>query len=126
MRGRNLRRVLGQALALAAPVALAACSSVSPYAGMGVGTNVGGVHLGTGLSVNPLSLLRSAGSAATPAAPAVAPPQPRQLTPVRDFVGPGGRLCRDFVETVATPTGPATRSGTACQQPDGSWLIPPG
>jgi hypothetical protein len=106
---------------LACALALWGCDVVRPHAGIGIGTTVGNVHLGTGLGIDPLALLRRAG----PPAPRerAGLPTVRRLTPVRDFVTPDGRHCRDFYEDVAVD-GRGVRSwGTACRQADGSWTI---
>lgn len=108
-------------LILACVLALWGCDAVRPHAGIGIGTTVGNVHLGTGLGIDPLALVRRAGAPA-PRAPAPAPAV-RHLTPVRDFVTADGRHCRDFYEDVAVD-GRSVRSwGTACRRADGSWAI---
>jgi len=125
--GRGSRLPVGVMRMIAIAAALLALSGCAarPYAGMGVGTNVGPVHLGTGLSVNPFDLLGSGGGGGAPArAPTTAQPlPPRQLTPIREFVDGNGRLCRDFVETVSVGGQLRQSQGTACQLADGSWVI---
>lgn len=116
-----MRRISILACALACAPALWGCDAVRPHAGIGIGTTVGNVHLGTGLGIDPLALLRRAG----PATPRARVPAPavRHLIPVRDFVAPDGRRCRDFYENVVIDGRAARSWGTACRQADGSWAI---
>lgn len=99
------------ALLIAASLAIVGCDAVSPYAGVGLGTNIGGVNVGTGVSVNPFRVLGALGDGGrTTAAPA-----PVVATPIREYRTPDGRLCRDFEARGST--------GTACLGGDGQWRV---
>ena len=44
-------------------------------------------------------------------------------TPQNTYVGPGGRTCRDFRQTVTIDGNTETAVGTACKMDDGSWRV---
>jgi hypothetical protein len=103
-------------------LALAGCAGISPFAGIGVGTSIGNLHLGTGVSVNPFEFLGGFGRPDAPRRlPAAVPP--RRLTPIREYSGPAGRPCRDFYEDRVVSSRVERGYGTACLQADGSWQI---
>lgn len=45
------------------------------------------------------------------------------LTPTRTYKNPEGRYCREYQQTVKIGGREEQAYGTACRQPDGSWLI---
>ncbi|OHB25896.1 MAG: hypothetical protein A2X84_05275 [Desulfuromonadaceae bacterium GWC2_58_13] len=45
------------------------------------------------------------------------------LTPVDTYQTSQGRYCREYYQTVTVGGEPQQAYGTACRQPDGSWLI---
>lgn len=45
------------------------------------------------------------------------------LTPMRTFQTAQGQYCREYQQTVIIGGQPQQAYGTACRQPDGSWLI---
>jgi hypothetical protein len=102
------------ALLVAASLALAGCAGVSPYAGLGVGASIGGVNLGTGVSVDPFRALGGFGGLGGGARAAPPPAAPMVATPIREYRTAEGRLCRDFE---------ARGLGTACLGADGQWRV---
>ena len=45
------------------------------------------------------------------------------FTPVQTYQNPQGQYCREYVQTVNVGGQSEQAYGTACRQPDGSWLI---
>jgi surface antigen len=45
------------------------------------------------------------------------------LTPTRTYKNPDGQYCREYQQTVTIGGRDQQAYGTACRQPDGSWLI---
>jgi surface antigen len=45
------------------------------------------------------------------------------LTPVQTYQNPEGQYCREYVQTVNVGGQSQQAYGTACRQPDGSWMI---
>ncbi|EWY38757.1 membrane protein [Skermanella stibiiresistens SB22] len=45
------------------------------------------------------------------------------IEPIRTYQNETGRTCREYQHTVYIGGQPERASGTACQQPDGSWRI---
>jgi surface antigen len=45
------------------------------------------------------------------------------VTPVRDGTASNGQYCREYQQTVVVAGKEQQAYGTACRQPDGSWLI---
>ncbi|NOY13527.1 MAG: glycine zipper 2TM domain-containing protein [Deltaproteobacteria bacterium] len=45
------------------------------------------------------------------------------LTPIRTYQQPAGQYCREYRQTVVIGGREQQAYGTACRQPDGSWLI---
>lgn len=45
------------------------------------------------------------------------------FTPVRTFTLADGTLCREFKQTVTVEDQTEQKTGTACKQPDGNWLV---
>lgn len=45
------------------------------------------------------------------------------MTPVRTYQQPAGEYCREYRQTVMIGGQQQEAYGTACRQPDGSWLI---
>lgn len=101
-----------QALLVAASLAVTGCAGVSPYAGLGVGTSIGGVNLGTGVSVDPFRALGGLGGGTRAAPP---PAAPMVAAPIREYRTADGRLCRDFEVRGSL--------GTACLDADGRWRV---
>lgn len=48
-----------------------------------------------------------------------------RVAPTRTFLGSEGRPCRSFVQTVSVDGRVASETGTACQQPGGTWRVVP-
>ena len=48
-----------------------------------------------------------------------------RVAPTRSFVGPDGRTCRDFEQTVRVRGRTETRGGTACERDGGGWRLLP-
>lgn len=44
------------------------------------------------------------------------------ITPVKTYQTPEGRYCREYTQTVVIAGEEQQAYGTACRQPDGSWL----
>ncbi|HSK39008.1 MAG TPA: hypothetical protein VK943_04505 [Arenibaculum sp.] len=100
------------ALLIAASLAIVGCDAVNPYAGLGVGTNIGGVNGGTGVSGNPFRVRGALGNGGRTT---TAAPRPTVVTPIREYRTADGRLCRDFDAGGSI--------GTACLGADGQWRV---
>jgi surface antigen len=46
-----------------------------------------------------------------------------KVAPTSSYVDAGGRLCREFSETVTIDGREEAATGLACQQPDGEWRL---
>lgn len=46
-----------------------------------------------------------------------------QVTPKATFVTSTGTICRDFLQTIQTPSAQATAAGVACRATDGTWNV---
>lgn len=44
------------------------------------------------------------------------------ITPVKTFQNPQGEYCREYIQTVTIAGKEQQLYGTACRQPDGSWI----
>lgn len=45
------------------------------------------------------------------------------LTPVETYQTPEGQYCREYIQTVTIAGKKQQAYGTACRQPDGSWIV---
>jgi surface antigen len=45
------------------------------------------------------------------------------ITPVQTYRAPGGSFCREYQQTIVVGGRLQEGYGTACRQPDGSWLV---
>lgn len=46
-----------------------------------------------------------------------------EIRPVRSYRSDNGQTCREYTHTIHMNGQPETATGTACQQPDGTWRL---